>query len=87
MSHTGRVCLLGTRGRQSTVPLSLGEETALQRDDILLLCSDGVWKAFSASELAVYLAYESLDEGIEEMFIEAEERKREACDNMIEEGF
>ncbi len=82
LSHPEKSRLLKCVGGPYKPTISLGEETALQRDDTLLLCSDGVWEAFSASELVAYLAYDSLDEGIEEMFIEAEERKHEACDNM-----
>ena len=82
LSHPEKSRLLKCVGGPYKPTISLGEETALQRGDILLLCSDGVWEAFTASELATYLNYDSLDEGIEEMFIEAEERRREACDNM-----
>lgn len=82
LSHPDKSRLLKCVGGPYKPTISLGEETALQRGDILLLCSDGVWEAFSPNELAAYFNYDSLDEGIEEMFIEAEERRRQACDNM-----
>ena len=82
LNHPEKSRLLKCVGGPSKPTISLGEETALQRDDILLLCSDGVWEAFGTDELEDYLKYDSLDEGIEEMFIEAEERRRDACDNM-----
>lgn len=82
LSHPEKSRLLKCVGGPSKPTISLGEETALQQDDILLLCSDGVWEAFGPDELEDYLKYDSLDEGIEEMFIEAEDRKRDTCDNM-----
>jgi len=62
--------------------IAIGEETPLQRGDVLLLCTDGLWEAFSPGELAVYLDVEYLDEGLEETAIEAENRMQGACDNV-----
>ncbi|MFQ5936928.1 MAG: PP2C family protein-serine/threonine phosphatase, partial [Acidiferrobacterales bacterium] len=82
LSHPDKGRLLKCVGGPQKPTISLGQETPLQRGDTLLLCSDGVWEAFTASELAEYLKYDSLDEGVEEMLIEAESRRRDACDNM-----
>jgi PPM family protein phosphatase len=82
LSHPEKSRLLKCVGGPQKPSISIGEETPLQRGDTLLLCSDGVWEAFAESELGRYLTYDPLDEGIEEMVIEAEHRRREACDNM-----
>jgi serine/threonine protein phosphatase PrpC len=82
LSHPEKSRLLKCVGGPQKPSISIGEETPLQRGDTLLLCSDGVWEAFAENELGRYLTYDSLDEGIEEMVIEAEHRRREACDNM-----
>lgn len=82
LSHPEKSRLLKCVGGPQKPSISIGGETPLQRGDTLLLCSDGVWEAFAENELGRYLDYDSLDEGIEEMIIEAEHRRREACDNM-----
>jgi serine/threonine protein phosphatase PrpC len=82
LSHPEKSRLLKCVGGPRKPSISIGEETPLQRGDTLLLCSDGVWEAFAENELGRYLTYDSLDEGIEEMVIEAEQRRRESCDNM-----
>ena len=82
LSHPEKSRLLKCVGGPQKPSISIGGETPLQRGDTLLLCSDGVWEAFAENELGHYLNYDSLDEGIEEMVIEAEHRRREACDNM-----
>jgi serine/threonine protein phosphatase PrpC len=82
LSHPEKSRLLKCVGGPQKPSISIGGETPLQRGDTLLLCSDGVWEAFAENELGRYLDYDSLDEGIEEMVIEAEHRRREACDNM-----
>ncbi len=82
LSHPEKSRLLKCVGGPLKPSISIGEETPLQPGDTLLLCSDGVWEAFAENELGRYLNYDSLDEGIEEMVIEAEHRRRESCDNM-----
>lgn len=82
LSHPEKSRLLKCVGGPQKPSVSIGGETPLQRGDTLLLCSDGVWEAFAENELGRYLNYDSLDEGIEEMVIEAEHRRRDACDNM-----
>lgn len=62
--------------------ISLGEETALHRDDLLLLCSDGLWQAFTHEQIPPYLESRSLEEGVEEMLLAAESKMRADCDNL-----
>lgn len=62
--------------------ISLGEETALHRDDLLLLCSDGLWQAYTPEQITHYLDFRSLEEGVEEMLLSAETKMRADCDNL-----
>ncbi len=82
LTHPDKSRLLKCLGGPQKPTISLGEETALAPDDVLLLCTDGLWEALSADELVAYLATDSLDEAIEEMVLAAEERRGEACDNV-----
>lgn len=80
--HPEKARLLKAVGGPNTPAVSLGEETPLQRGDVLLLCTDGLWEAFSAETLLGYLKYPSLDEGVEEMLLAAEQRMKERADNL-----
>lgn len=82
LSHPEKSRLLKCVGGPVKPTISLGEETPLQSRDTLLLCTDGLWEAFSPGELAGYLDFEYLDEGIEEMAIDAESRMQGSCDNV-----
>jgi len=80
--HPEKGHLLKCVGGLRKPTISLGNETALTRGDTLLLCSDGLWQAFSPEELAHFLAFKSLDEGVEEMLLAAEKKMKKACDNL-----
>ncbi len=80
--HPEKGHLLKCVGGPRKPTISLGNETVLNRGDTLLLCSDGLWQAFSPEELARFLAYSSLDEGVEEMLLAAEHKMRKSCDNL-----
>lgn len=80
--HPEKARLLKAVGGPHTPDVSLGAETALQRDDVLLLCTDGLWEAMEASALYSFLTAPSLDEGVEEMLISAEKRMQERADNL-----
>ena len=80
--HPEKARLLKAVGGPNTPAVSLGAETALQRDDVLLLCTDGLWEAMEASALYSFLTAPSLDEGVEEMLISAEKRMKERADNL-----
>jgi serine/threonine protein phosphatase PrpC len=82
LTHPDKSRLLKCVGGPHKPIISLGEETPLQRGDTLLLCSDGLWEAFSAEQLAGYLELGDLDESVEEMVMDAEDRRGSACDNV-----
>jgi len=80
--HPEKARLLNAVGGTHAPSVSLGEETVLQRNDTLLLCTDGLWEALSADELYGFLKYATLDEGIEEMLLAAENRMKQRADNL-----
>ncbi|MHB8455769.1 MAG: PP2C family protein-serine/threonine phosphatase [Acidiferrobacterales bacterium] len=80
--HPEKGHLLKCVGGPRKPTISLGNETVLNRGDTLLLCSDGLWQAFRPEELARFLAYSSLDEGVEEMLLAAEHKMKKSCDNL-----
>ena len=70
--HKGR--LLKCVGGPRKPVISLGEETLLKTGDALLLCSDGLWEALPPEDFVNYINGKSLEEGIEELLISAEEQ-------------
>jgi serine/threonine protein phosphatase PrpC len=80
--HPEKARLLKAVGGPRTPSISLGEETALNRNDVLLLCTDGLWEALSADELYGFMKYPTLDEGVEEMLLAAEHRMKQRADNL-----
>lgn len=80
--HPEKARLLKAVGGSHAPSVSLGDETVLQRNDSLLLCTDGLWEALSADELSGFLKYAMLDEGIEEMLLAAENRMKQRADNL-----
>jgi serine/threonine protein phosphatase PrpC len=80
--HPEKARLLKAVGGPHAPDVSLGAETALQQDDVLLLCTDGLWEAMEAPVLYSFLTSPALDEGVEEMLISAEKRMQEHADNL-----
>lgn len=80
-THPGKASLLKCLGGNSPPAISVGKETLLYRKDLLLLCSDGLWEAFTPEEIAPYLGKEDLETGLEELLLDAEEKKGKNCDN------
>lgn len=81
-SHPRKSYLLRSLGGNSEPRISLGEETALQPGDSVLLCSDGLWEGMPANEIGRYLAVPKLEHGIEDMLYTTEKRMGESCDNV-----
>ncbi len=71
-------CLGGTRRPVVT----LGAETHLSPEDTILLCTDGIWRAFNEKKLAKSVTYESIDDSIDYMMSHARRFFRSDCDNM-----
>lgn len=81
-SHPRKSYLLRSLGGNTEPRISLGEETALQPGDTLLLCSDGLWEGMPTEEIGRYLAAPKLENGVEEMLYTTETRMGERCDNI-----
>ncbi len=81
-AHPDKSRLLKCLGGPTTPSISFGEETALQLGDTLLLCSDGLWEAFTQGDILRYVQFQALDEGVEEMLFAAESKMKQACDNL-----
>lgn len=80
--HPHKSRLLKCLGGPSPPAVSLSEETRLERGDTLLLCTDGVWEAFTPEEMQDFLRSPSLEDGAVAMLEEAEQKMREECDNL-----
>lgn len=83
LTHPEKNKLLRCLGSTNSEPsIALGEETPLQRGDTLLLCSDGLWQAFTPEALTAYLRAGTLEEGIETLVMSAVHRMNKASDNV-----
>lgn len=66
--------------------VTLGAETRLERGDVLLLCTDGVWRAFTERDMEQALDGQKLEDSIERMMARSERKFRKDCDNMTVVG-
>ena len=80
--HPRKSYLLRSLGGRGEPRIALGEETALQPGDTLLLCSDGLWEGVPAEDIGRWVATPKLEHGVEEMLYAAENRMGDACDNV-----
>ncbi len=80
--HPRKSYLLRSLGGRGEPRITLGEETPLKTGDTLLLCTDGLWEALVADEIAGYLALPKVEHGMEEMISTAEKRMGDGCDNV-----
>ncbi len=80
--HFSKGRLLRCLGSTKEPAIDLGQETTLQRGDTLLLCSDGLWEALPTEEIARYANSPALEEGIEEMLLAVERKRKAASDNV-----
>ena len=76
-SHLFR-CIGGTK----RPVVSLGPETHLGTGDTILLCTDGVWRAFKEKRLLKYAQSECLEDGVDEMLGHSQRYFRDDCDNL-----
>ena len=82
LTHPNKSQLLKCVGGHKEPTISLSKETLLFEEDALLLCSDGLWEALKPEDLTRYLQYDSIGEGVEEMLLAAEEKMKQASDNL-----
>ncbi len=81
-THPHKSHLSQSIGGASNPKISLGEETLLHPEDVLLLCTDGLWEALSPREIGQFLQVPALDEAVEEMMHTAEQKMGNTCDNL-----
>lgn len=62
--------------------VTLGAETRLESGDALLLCTDGLWRAFTEREMEQALDRRRIEESIENMMRRSARMFRKECDNM-----
>ena len=80
--HPRKNYLSNCIGGKHKPSVTLGEETKLEPGDNIMLCSDGIWEALNNEQILPFLAYKDLDEGIEELLLEAENKMQTSCDNI-----
>jgi len=66
--------------------VTLGAETRVQKGDVLLLCTDGVWRAFTERDIEQVLDAQRLEDSIERMMARSARKFRKDCDNMTVVG-
>lgn len=72
-------CIGGNRRHEVT----LGPETQLDTGDILLLCTDGVWRVLEERHMNRLTDCKKLDDGVVDLLAQAERRApRKDCDNI-----
>lgn len=62
--------------------VSLGPETHLGTGDSILMCTDGIWRAFKESRLTRVARGDSLEDAVEALIAHAERYFRAECDNL-----
>lgn len=82
LEHPQKSHLLNCLGGPLKPTISVGEETLLQPGDTLLLCTDGLWEAFTPDEMVQYIRSPALEASVEEMLYAAVRKKRQGCDNV-----
>jgi serine/threonine protein phosphatase PrpC len=82
LEHPHKSHLLNCVGGPATPTVSVGGETPLQPGDTLLLCSDGLWEAFTPEEMLPHLRAPALEAGVEEMLFAAVKKRRLNSDNV-----
>lgn len=82
VSHPEKSRLLKCVGGPREPTIALGEETALMPDDVLLLCTDGLWEALSTDIIATYLKNNNLEDALIDMLMDAETKMKNHSDNI-----
>ncbi len=62
--------------------LSLGAETRLQTGDIIMLCSDGVWRELGDADIEAHIAAPQIEDSVDGLLAHAQKSRPNDCDNM-----
>jgi serine/threonine protein phosphatase PrpC len=82
VSHPQRNQLLQCLGGYQPPRPDIAAETLLEKDDIVLLCSDGFWSPLTQRQMLNALLARELKEAVPELVTLAEARAGEECDNV-----
>ena len=82
LHHPDKSRLLRCLGTNRAPDISLGPETALARDDLVLLCSDGLWEAVPPTEFPAELKSGEFDGALEQLLVSAVARRPGRGDNV-----
>jgi len=82
MSHPERNRLLQCLGGYQAPRPDMAVKTLLEKDDIVLLCSDGFWAPLTQRQMLNALLSRELKEAVPELVALAEARAGQECDNV-----
>jgi serine/threonine protein phosphatase PrpC len=82
LDHPSKSRLHKCVGSPRTPAIALGKETLLHQGDVILLCSDGLWEAWSSAELARFLKVGTIEESVDDMLRATERKMRDTSDNV-----
>ncbi len=81
-THPRRSFLMQSVGGNTAPTVTLGAEALLHPGDLLLLCTDGLWEAYSSEEIAAALAGPRIEDALEDLLAAAEKKQGDGCDNV-----
>lgn len=82
-SHPQRSYITQCLGAMPQLPVpEISKPTALERDDVILLCSDGLWGAVDDAQLGALLTEGDLDDVLNHMAGQAEQASYPSSDNV-----
>lgn len=82
LTHPDKSRLLKCVGGPREPSVSLGQETLLNPDDLLLLCTDGLWEALPQETILGYLQQPELGDAVVDMLLAAESARGGSSDNI-----
>lgn len=82
LTHPSKGRLLKCLGGPRKPVISLSEETLIQTNDLILICSDGLWEALTLKDISNYIFSDNLEESMENMLLDAEEQMQKGSDNI-----
>ena len=86
--HPMRNCVTACLGHQGkTIPIRLSETTKLQTNDVILLCSDGLWSGVTEEEIAQTLSLGKPGTPLDTLTELAEKNAYPASDNITAVAF
>jgi len=80
-THPDRNKLYNCLGAQTPPRIDVAPQVSLQRGDVLLLCSDGMWTGVPDEEIVTKLATRTVVQAVPELVTTAVARGGERCDN------